>query len=51
MKLKAVFFDKLWLPRGHPAGFLLLPADGGGQEVSVRVGSLTATVIVQVFRQ
>jgi hypothetical protein len=51
VKLHAVSCDRFWSKRKHPFGFLLLPGDDGGQEVTVRVSRVTVAVNVYVFLQ
>ena len=46
-----VSFDRLWTAPDRLFGLLLLPAEDGGQAVTIRVGRLTARIEVDVWRQ
>ena len=49
--MRPVSLRRLWTPPGRLFGLLLLPADNGGQAVTVRVGRLTVRFEVDVWRQ
>jgi hypothetical protein len=49
--MRPLRLDRLWTTPDRLFGLLLLPADDGGQAVTVRVGKLTARIEVDVWRQ
>lgn len=49
--MRPLCFDRLWTTPDRLFGLLLLPADDGGQAVTIRAGALTARIEVDVWRQ